>query len=318
MISPRRSQARLAYSGAFAVQDDFDTPLSDGAIDTLFNLFPGSEVRIEFVMKNDEIIDCTGQYLEDRVILAKSVRLSFEIEADASDIFGLLGWFKGTVSGNDVLMLGPTEFQPPPTSFVYGHDDPAGTKLKLTSMVGDEIRISGAVTERIRVSMVFRGNGSPASAGGYEFPDCSTPTPVRLSDGLFLLDSENRNDDLRQMEYQYSNGLLADDDPFTAASADITRMERADRRTALFTFTIFGQPGDGDHVKAINYNKVPVSWRIGPANDGVDIIAASAILSQGTGPGHTGQAARSVLGLQAEPIRLSGDANTPVMATRLT
>jgi hypothetical protein len=318
MISPRRSQARLAYSGAFATQADFGDPLSDGAIDTLFNLVAGTEVRIEFPNKSDEIIDCTGQELIDEILLGKQCRISFDIEADASDIGGLLGWFFGTVSGDDRLMLGPTEFQPPPTSFIYGHDDPAGTKLKLVDMVGEEVRISGAVTERIKVSLSFRGNGTPLTPGAYTFPECSTPTPLRLNDGAFTLDSEDRLADLRQIEFQYSNALLADDDPFTAASVDIQRMERADRRTNLFTFTIFGQPGDADHLKAIAYDKVPVSWRIGPADDGVEIIAASAILTQGTGATHSGQAARSVLALQAKPIKISGNAETPVMATVLT
>lgn len=317
-ITPRRSQARLAYSGAFATQSDFETPLSDGAIDTLFNLVAGSEVRFQPVEKSDEILDCTGQDLIDEVILTKSLLISFDIEADASDIGGLLGWFFGTVSGDDRLMLGPTEFQPPPTTFIYGHDDAAGTKLKLYDMVGEEIRISGAVTERVKATVSFRGNGSPTPDNSYEFPDCSTPTPIRLSDGAFTLDGDDRLEDLRQIEFQYSNALLADDDPFTAASPDITRMERADRRTELFTFTIFGQPGDTDHQKALDYEKVPLSWRIGPADDGIEIIAASAILSQGGGPGHTGQAARSTLALQAKPIKIAGNAETPVMATVLS
>lgn len=316
-IPPRRSQVRVAYSSTFAAQSDIFTALSNGAVDALFNLLEGSEPRLEFILKTDEIFDCTGQYLIDKIQLTKSVRLSFEVEADAGDLFGLLKWFLGSSSGSDALMLGVTSFQPPATTFIYGHDDAAGTKLKLVGMVGDEIRISGRKSERIKVSLSFRGNGSPASPGSYTFPDCSTPTPLRLSDGAFSLNSVDSLAVLDEMEFVYSNNLLADDDPFISSSVDIQRMERADRRTVAYNFTVFGQPGDATHLLAIAYTKVPISWTVGPGSDGVTIPAVSAILSNAAGPGHDGQARRSTLGLTAEPIRIVGNNDTPCKATKI-
>jgi hypothetical protein len=316
MASPRRSQARLAYSGAFAAQPEFGTALDDAEIDTLFTLLPGSEPRLEIVTKSDEIIDCTGQFVVDEIVLAKSSRLSFEIEADALIVAGLLGWIMGEVSGADILMLGESEFQPPPTSFVYGHK--TGIALKFKDMVGGEIKISGAVTERIKASVVFQGNGSPEAVEGFDFGDCTTSVPMRFSDGAFELNNIDRMNDLRNIEFSYSNKLLADEDPFTAASVDIARMERDDMRDNVFTFTIFGEPGDALHLAAINYEKMPLMWQIGPNTNGIQLIAASTILKQGGGPGHTGQARRSTLGLIAQPRKIEGDADTPVKATVVT
>lgn len=318
--SPRRSQLRLAYSSAFATQADFGVVnwLADGALDALFNLVPGSEPRLEYTDKSDEIFDCTGQNILDEIVLAKSIRLTLEIEIDVQTLAGLLGWTFGTVSGADILMLGETEFQPPPTTFILGHDDAAGTALKLGDMTAEEITVTGEVAGRIRCTISFRGNGSPTSATGFVFPACDDYEPIRLSDGDFLLDGDSRIDDIRRIEFRYSNRLLSEEDPFTAASTDITRMERGDQREILYTFTIFGQPGDALDQSARDKEKVPVTWQIGADDDGVSIIAASAILKQGDGPGHDGEARRSVLGLQARPRKVSGDANTPVMATVLS
>ena len=317
MATPRRSQLRIAYPANFATQSDFTTALSNGAIDALFSLVPDSEPTLEFLDKNEQIIDCTGQFKLDEIVLARSCRLQFDIELDADVLAGLLGWGFGTVSGADRLLLSPTEFQPPVTSFIVGHDDAAGTKLKLKSMVLDEITLTGRVNERVRCQVSFRGHGAPTSAGAYTFPDCSAVTPIRLSDGLFTLDGDARLPDIRSLEFRFSNGLFFDEDPYTADSPDITRMERKDIRDMLFTFTMFGQPGDADHTKAIGKEKVDVSWRIGAADDGVLIAAAQAILRT-TGVGHDGEARRSVVNYQAEPIRVGSDGDTPIKATVLS
>lgn len=317
MSSPRRSQLRIAYPGGFETQSDFGVAnwLANGTIDALFNLVAGSEPRLEYVTKEDEIFTCTGQDILDELLLARSIRITMDIEIDVETLRGLLGWGFGVISGNDILMLSETEFQPPPTTFIWGHDDAAGTALKLGDMVLEEIVPSAEINGRIRCTVAFRGHGGPTAAGGgYTFPACADANPIRLSDGDFSLDGDSVIEEIRRVEFRFSNRLLFDEDPFTADDIDITRMERADQREALYTFTIYGQPGDARHLQALAKTKMPVAWQIGD-NPSVTIAAASAILKQGDGPGHDGEARRSVLGLQARPRKLSGNANTPVKAT---
>lgn len=317
--SPRRSQLALCFSSAGAAQAAFGVGnwLANGAIDARFNLAPGSEPTLEYVTKKDEVLTCTGQDILKKILLARSIRISFELQLDIPTLEVLLGWGFGTVSGSDILMLSPSEFQPPPTTFIWGHDDVAGTALKLGDMVLDEIEITGEVNGRIACTVSFRGHGGPTDATGYTFPECSDSDPIRLSDGDFTIDGDSRIDDIRKIAFRFANGLLFEEDAHTAASVDITRMERADRRTELFTFTIYGQPFDALHQSALNSEEVPVSWQIGDGTPGILIAAANAILDQAGGPSHDGEARRSVLELTAEPTKVNGDADTPVKATVL-
>lgn len=318
--SPRRSQLRIAYSSSGAVQADFGISdwLADGAIDKLFTLAAGSEPQLEYVSKDDEVFTCTGQDILDEIVLARSLRISFDLQIDIETLAILLFWGFGAQAGDDITMLSETEFQPAPTTFIWGHDDAAGTALKLGDMTLDELTLNGEVSGRINCTVAFRGHGGPTSATGYVFPPCDDGDIMRLSDGDFILNSVSRIADLRRIEFSFKNNLLFEEDAHTAASIDITRMERHDRREELFTFTIFGQPGNADHLAALGKTKMPVTWQIGPDDNGIEITATSAILKQGEGPGHDGEAPRSVLRLVARPRKISGNANTPVMATVLS
>lgn len=319
MISPRRSQLALCYSSTGATQADFGVAnwLANGAIDARFNLAPGSEPTLEYVTKADEILTCTGQDILKKILLAKSIRISFELQIDIATLEILLTLGFGSTSGSDILMLSESEFQPAPTTFIWGHDDAAGTALKLGDMVLDELEVTGEVAGRITCTVAFRGHGTPVDVTGYAFPDCSDTDPVRLSDGDFILDGSSIIDDVRRVSFRYSNGLLFAEDAHTSSSVDIVRMERADRREETFTFTIFGQPGDANHLAALDFTEMDVSWQIGDGTPGILIAAANAILEQDTGPGHTGEALRSTLALRAVPTKIAGDADTPVKATTL-
>jgi hypothetical protein len=318
MSSPRRSQLRLAYSSS-AVQTDFGVSnwLANGSIDTLFNLVPGSEPRLEYITKDDEIFTCTGQDILDEIVLARSLRISFELQIDIETLARLLYLMFGVEVGSDILMLSETEFQPPPNTFIWGHDDAEGTALKLGDMVGDTIECNGEINGRINCTVSFRGHGGPTNATGFDFPACSEGDPIRLSDGDFTLDGDSLIDDLVRISFNFNNKLLFAEDAHTASDIDITRMERHDQRESLFTFTIYGQPGDANHAAALAKTKMPIAWQIGDGTPGITISAASAILKQGDGPGHDREARRSVLGLVARPRKLSGNADTPVKATVL-
>ncbi|MFH3579441.1 hypothetical protein WAH98_20985, partial [Acinetobacter baumannii] len=59
---------------------------------------------------------------------------------------------------------------------------------------------------------------------------------------------------------------LTNDHPFTAASIDITRLERADLRQQQLSIAILGEKGDPLWTDAFNRAKKAVSLRIGPAS----------------------------------------------------
>lgn len=312
--TPRRSQLRIAYSSTFAAQGSFGSALADLAIDAVFSL-SDEDPRLEIITKDDEIIDCTGQYKIDEIVQGKYARISFGLEADAAILAGLLGWAFGVVSGNDRLMLGPTVFQGPVTTLIYGHAG-GSDGLKFKDMALNSIRVMGRVNERIKVSVEFVGNGSPTSAAGFPFPDCSTVTPIYLKDGTFSVNSTSYLADTREFEFSFSNNLLADEDPFEMDSVDVKRMERADMREVMLKWKVFGNPGGTLHTAALNKQKWPFSFRIGPSANGVTFDAVTAILKQDGGPSHDGEARRSVLGLMLEPLRVVGNTATPVKATR--
>jgi hypothetical protein len=314
MSTPRKGQVRVAYASDFATQSDFTTALANGDIDAVFNLT--GDVQFEIVTQDDQIKDCTGQYIVDEVVVARSCRLSFGIEIGLNALWGLIGWGFGVVADDEATLLGPTAFQPPVTTLIYGHDGGAVTPLKLKSLVLNSLRITGSVGARITAQVEFRGSGAIASATSYTFPDCEAITPVYLKDGAFTLNSVNRYADLREFEFAFSNELISEDDPFTLASIDITRMERADERQYSLTMKLLGEPNDTTHQAAMTKAKWPFSLRIGTTTDNIVITSASSIIKQNGAPTHDGRAGRSALPIIAQPIRLPSDISTPLIATR--
>lgn len=317
--TPRRSQLRIAYSSTFATQVDFDTPLSNGALDAVFSL-SDEEPRLEFLSKDEQIKDCTSQYIVDEAILSRSCRLTFGIWAEAETLFGVLGWWGGIVAGSEVTMLGPTEFQPPVTTLIYGHDGSDVDPLKLVSMLLAKVTIRGRVNERINVSLEFRGSADAAAATGYTFPDCSEIAPIYLKDGAFIWDGDDYQADTREFTVTLDNRPLAEEDPFTSDSIDIQRMERADERQNDVAWTVFGEAGDALELASRTNPKTKstLQIRVGAASDGVQIDAASAILKQNGGEKHDGEARRAVLDLLFLPVRIPGNADTPLIFTLLT
>src|SRR6185369_3798376 len=206
----------------------------------------------------------------------------------------LIGWGFGVVADDEATLLGPTAFQPPPNTLIYGFDGGAVTPLKLKDMVLHSLRATGRVGARITAQVEFRGNGNIGSATSYTFPDCDAITPVYLKDGAFTLNSVNRYADLREFEFSFSNELISEDDPFTLASIDITRMERSDERDYGLTMKLLGEPNDTTHQAAMTKSKWPFSLRIGTSSDNITIAAASAIIKQNGTPTYDGRALRSV------------------------
>lgn len=309
----RLTALKIAHNTDFTPQSDFETALADNQINKLFNRV--GTPSLEFVLDKERIIDCSGNWIIDEVLLAQSSLLRFEIEADASDLLKILQVYFGVANGDDALVLDLEEYQPPPQTFILGFKN--GTKLKLKSMVGDELVITAAKKQRVRVSMAWRGHGNPATANGFVFPNCMTPTPLRLPQGAFTLNGSDRLKDLFQIQFAYRNKLLFQEDAFSNDSVDIDKMERADERECLLDFTLYGDPFGADFAAAKASTHMGWSWRIGPANDGLLITAASGI-QRYVGMDFVGEAPRSALKLQNEPKLIAGNTNTPVKASYLS
>lgn len=298
--SSRKSQVRIAYPPS-ANQSAFGTAQSNAALTKVFPIdIDGGDVQFEIVTTNDEVFDCSGQYLLKRVLQARSSRISFAMFADPAVAFRIASLGMGVVASSVASMLAATSFQPPPITLIWGHNGSAQAPLKLQDMVVDSFRITGRTVERVRMEVQFRGHGAPSTTS-YTFPGCETPSPVYIKDGAFSLNSVDRVADLREFDFNYNNRLIFEEDPFPFASVDIARMEREDRREYPFNFKLWGEPGDATDLAAQANTIMPYSLRIGPVAGPSLTIAtsASAILEQNGSPSHEGRANRSVLNLAA-------------------
>jgi hypothetical protein len=81
---------------------------------------------------------------------------------------------------------------------------------------------------------------------------------------------------------------------------------------------LLGEPNDTTHQAAMTKAKWPFSLRIGTTTDNIVIASASSIIKQNGAPIHDGRAGRSVLNILAQPVRISSDSSTPLIATRTT
>lgn len=312
--APRRSQFAIAHSSIYAPQSAFGTALANGAIDAVISL-DDTQPEVEVVLDNFEIIDCTGEYLVDRLTMARSSRIAFGFYAEQSSLFGWLGLGAGVIAGDEVTLLPPFSFQPPPTTIITGNRGSLIAPLKWKDMVVDSVRITGRVANRVTGRVQLRGHGGPTSATGYTFEECSTIDPIFLKDGAFLLNSVNRAADLREFDFFLNNALVFQEDPFPFNSIDIARMERAERREWSLNVTLFGEENDATWNAAIANGKQPYSLRIGPADEGITIASAGDALMSPPTKGYAGQVARSTMGIRLDALRPSGE-TSPIIITR--
>ncbi len=319
--APRRSQQVLAYPGAFTTQVDFDTALADGDIDTLISK-DESDIEVEIILDQFEVVDCTGEYLARLIPLARSSRIAFSIYAEGATLFGWLGLAAGVVAGDEATLLPPREYQPPPISVIYWCGDDTINALKFKGMVVDSVVITGRVANRITARVQLRGHGGPTEIVAYEPPDCSTVDPIFLKDGLFTLDIDDRSEDLRDFTFTLNNNLEFREDPFPFNSADIFRMERAERREWPLAVTLSGATNDPTWQKAVSItegdNEVPYSLRIGATTDGLTIASVGDAIMRLTGvQTYQGAVARSTLPIRLDALRPSGEPS-PILITRET
>jgi hypothetical protein len=312
----RRSEVRIAYPSGFDTQSDFETPLSAGAIDAVFDL-SDEDPKLELVTNKGRILDCSGRYLLKTVLNSRYYRLTFGINIEPAVLFGLFGWGLGTVAGDEVTLM--TGFQPPATTLIYGHVDSDQDPLLLKSMVLMKIVITANATTGYTASFEFRGHGNPDAATGYTFPECSDVTPVRFRDGAFSVNSVDYLADTTSYTFTFDN-KPDDADPFTIAGPDITRNESADERQHDLAWVVAGKTGDALDAasKTDPPTEYPFSFRIGPLSDGITVAAARANFGANGGETYNGTFKRSVLNFLLEPEKISGNADTPLLVTRET
>jgi hypothetical protein len=319
--APRKSQYAIAISSLFETQSAFGTALADGDIDSVVSL-DDSNVEVEIVTDKFEIIDCTGEYRQDVLLMARSSRISYGFYAEGATLFGYLGLAGGVITGNEVTLLPPFEYQPAPTTLITGNRGSSILPLKFKDMVLDSIRITGRVANRITGRVQFRGHGKPTPVSGYTWPDCLTPDPIFLRNGAFSLDGVDRAADLREFDFLINNNLVFQEDPFPFNDVDIAWMERAERREWPLNVTLFGELNDATWQDANFQNddaigKAPFSLRIGSISDGITIASAGDALIEMANMGYAGQVARSTENLILSALRPSGEPS-PIIITRNT
>lgn len=207
-------------------------------------------------------------------------------------------------------------FQPPAYGMAVGFRSSDKLMRLFKSVVADSFRASGSHAQpRVTVNwgMVASGEVSNVS-NAYVPPSCQIYRPARFRDTSLVIDGVDyaANNLLRDFEVSYSNGLITDDDAYTAQDEDIHRAERADQRVLTINAGILGEHGDAIHVLAESLGEVAVSLRIGRTGNGIlwnlpkgSVSLRNPVLA------YDGTAKRSKVEISIEPELIPGDATTP-------
>lgn len=300
MAQQRRSTVAICRPAGFNVQSDFDTALAQAAIDTRVPL-SDEDPKLTYVSDKEEILTCSGEGIDDRILNSRMYRLTYGIKAVPLEIWGHAGWAKGVVSGDVVTLLPKGEYQPPATSLIYGHDGSGIQPIILKSMVLMKMNIALAATG-YTVSFEWLGHGAPSLASAYDWPDCTDDPVARFKDGAFSIDSTSRLSILSGYEYSFDN-KPDPNDPFTRASPDITRNERADLRDMLLKCDLQGEVNDALYLAgtADPTTRYAFSFRIGTTSDGVTFACSSALFEHNDGEKYSGGFKRSELSYNLTP-----------------
>ena len=316
MSQQRQSTSAIAYPGGFDTQVDFDTPLLAAAMTARVPL-SDEAVKLDLITTKERIMNCSARVLASKLLLTRMYRLSFSVKAVPSFIHGTFGWGFGVVAGDTVTLLPEGEFQPPPTTLLWGHVGSDIGPFILPSMVLMKISISAAITG-YQVNYEFLGKGVVIDASGFAWPACPEVDVARLKDGSFIIDGTERNSILTSWDFNFDN-KPDPADPFTLASEDITRNERADEIDANMKVKLQSEFGDEFYVAGTSnpLTEYPWSARIGSLTDGVTIAAPNSTFEVETGS-FEGGFRRSNYSYLMDPLYSAGDPNSPCFVTRET
>jgi len=334
MASLRRILLAVAYSGTGAKQSAFGTPLSNGALDTLFNLTEGRS-HIEPVRNIKEIPDCLGRNIIGLQELTRYARLRLEFNLDiksapvmAAYAMGVAASPTGPVSGNythAITRLAERLFVLPFFTVIAIFADSAASDpgIKMQDCVVNNFTITAASQgDEVLCQVEIIGKGDLAAAVGYTPPDCSSYTPLRLVDGALTLDSENllsgtdANHTALSAEFTMSNSLPTGDFLFPLASQDIKRIEQGNVLTQALNLGVGGRLNDTLHTKAKNLTVAASAWRIGSATSGITITVPSGVIREGS-PAQDwfGEVSEAGLRIVHQPLIVPGNAATPMNMT---
>lgn len=207
-----------------------------------------------------------------------------------------------------------TGFQPPAFGFATGFRN-SDKKMRLfKSAVSDTFRVSGSAGQpRVTVNwgMVASAEDSLVS-DAYVAPVCQIFKPARFRDTVLVIDGVDYSGLLKDFEVSASNGLITDDDAYTAQDEDIHRAERADQRPFTINAGILGEHGDVIHELAEALGEVPVTMRIGRSGKNLTLnLPKGSVSLRDPVIGYDGTAKRSKINIQIEPELIPGDATTP-------
>lgn len=205
-------------------------------------------------------------------------------------------------------------FQPPAFGFASGFRNSSQRMRLHKSAVSDTFRISGSASQpRVTVNwgMVASGEVSVVS-GAYVPPTCQIFRPARFRDTVLVIDGVDYSSLLKDFEVTGSNGIIVDDDAYTAQDEDIHRAERADQRSLVINAGILGEHGDVIHALAEALGEVAVSLRIGRSGKNLTFnLPKGSVSLRDPVIGYDGTAKRSKINISIEPELIPGDATTP-------
>jgi hypothetical protein len=325
MASARGSQLKVAFHPAFATQVDFDTPLDTATLTKVFQCTSPNHIEPQKTIKS--IFDCTQQYKIGNRILKRGARLRLELEVDAKTLHGLLALAFGATAApasltSGISMLGPKTFAVPVTTVVVGYDDGSDPGVILKCCAVNSISINGRTAETVKVTVELVGSGDLQTATGFTFPNCTDLVPVYFEDGALTINSVDRflgdtpNKTTWEFNFTYSNNLaLQDAAPMN--KVDYIRLERGEVREYGCTWKVEGRVMDSLHAlahQATTNNSF--SFRVGTTTNGVTITCAAAEMLEGSPlQTHEGEVRRAVLNLVLNPLRVSSNAATPLVAS---
>lgn len=207
-------------------------------------------------------------------------------------------------------------FQPPSYPFAVGFRNSNKLMRLFKSGTADTFRATGSHAQpRVNVNwgMVASAEVSNVS-NSYSIPACQIYRPARFRDCSLVIDGVDYalTNLLRDFEVSVGNGLIVDDDAYTAQDEDIHRAERADQRTMVINAGILGEHGDAIHVLAESLGEVACSMRIGRTGNGIKFtIPKGSVSLRNPVLAYDGTAKRSKVQIAIEGELIPGDATTP-------
>jgi hypothetical protein len=326
-----RDQIRLGYNAAFLKQADATTLLADGDIDTTLTatlISPSREVRSQFYL------DCSNQYLQRRVTVARLRRMTIELLGSPHLIGGFLAGCMGTAAaptGTDpkthaITMIGPSVRELPYFTFMVGLEDGTGEAWKWGTVVVDRVALAAAAGDdsRWRMTVDLVGSGARTEVTGWTWPACSDEEPAALYDGSLTINGTDYIDTTKAVSFECANGVLTGDSPFVGGSLDAVRFLRSPQRGYTLSAAIQGvdRPGDALNDALVANSDAGTVYEdtalvIGvAASNGVTInIPEGYHAAEDPGQGFYGEAEEAVLNLRVDPTKVAGDANSPVSAS---